>query len=35
MLQEEQPKFLKENGVHAIQVNKIGQEAPTLLDLNP
>ena len=26
-------KVLKENGVHAIQVNKIGQEAPTLLDL--
>ncbi len=26
-------KVLKEHGVHAIQVNKIGQEAPTLLDL--
>ena len=24
---------LKEHGVNAIQVNKIGQEAPTLLDL--
>ncbi len=26
-------KVLKEHGVHAIKVNKIGQEAPTLLDL--
>lgn len=26
-------KVLRENGVNAIQVNKIGQEAPTLLDL--
>ena len=26
-------KVLKEHGVNAIQVNKIGQEAPTLLDL--
>lgn len=33
MLQGGTAKVLKENGVHAIQVNKIGQEAPTLLDL--
>ena len=33
MLQEVQLRFLKKNGVHVIQVNKIGQEAPTLLDL--
>ncbi|MGI5989173.1 MAG: carbamoyl-phosphate synthase large subunit [Lachnospiraceae bacterium] len=26
-------KVLQEHGVHAIRVNKIGQEAPTLLDL--
>ena len=33
MLQELQQRFLRQNGVNAIKVNKIHQEAPTVMDL--
>ena len=33
MLQEVQQMLLRQNGVDAIKVNKIHQEAPTVMDL--